>query len=747
MALQQINWDQINSEYVPSGSTVNLGSESTPLSTIYADSLIVNGNNITGNGSGTSGSSGSSGTSGSNGATGSSGTSGTSGARGSSGTSGTSGVNGTNGSSGSSGTSGSDGLDGVNGTSGTSGTSGSSGSSGLTGTSGTSGTSGARGSSGTSGTSGAVYLTTSTTYISDIDEYVGSEITITVDSRLSYSLGQMIIVAYDINDYLIGRVVSYNPTNGSLRFLVTEVSGGSAHNDWTVNLYASGVSGTSGGGGTALTVTDNATTVTSVDRIVFSGASITNLGNGDVRVNILSGGTGGVSGTSGTSGSSGSSGSSGTSSSIYVKEQGGSPITNISGITFSGATVVDNGGGNVIVQITGGGTIGNDGYQGHLAIWKFNTNTNTNVNPNNGYFKLNTSSWGLSTSNISFGNFSFSPNVDFSTYLDSLTNGTILKLIKATDPSIFKILQITSVSPYESGFENFTVSQIAVGGNDPSSDDEFLLIVLGEPGLMGTSGIDGSSGTSGIDGSSGTSGIDGTSGTSGINGTSGTSGINGTSGTSGSSGTAGTSGTSGSSGSDGSSGTSGISGVDGSSGTSGINGTSGTSGINGTSGTSGINGTSGTSGISGSAGTSGTSGTSPLYVDATVKSYQIVLNMSGGNIDTSGTPIASVLGPNGENKATLESEGWVFTCPTTQRLTVTRPSGLQSQPIVNIMTHGVNGVNVLSKSPNGTTTSQNSVFQTYSGGNWTTMDMYAIATTSLGAALNGNVIITFGVTT
>jgi hypothetical protein len=27
------------------------------------------------------------------------------------------------------------------------------------------------------------------------------------------------------------------------------------------------------------------------------------------------------------------------------------------------------------------------------------------------------------------------------------------------------------------------------------------------------------------------------------------------------------------------------------------------------------------------------------------------------------------------------------------------------------------------------------------------MDMYAIATTSLGAALNGNVIITFGVTT
>jgi hypothetical protein len=738
MALQQINWDQINSENVPSGSTVNLGSALTPLSTIYTDSLIVNGNDITGNGSGTSGSSGSSGTSGSNGLTGSSGTSGTSGARGSSGTSGTSGVNGVDGTSGSSGTSGSDGLDGINGTSGTSGTSGSSGSSGLTGSSGTSGTSGARGSSGTSGTSGALYLTTSTTYISDIDEFVGSEITITVGSLLSYSVGQMIVVAYDVNDYLIGRVISYNATNGSLRFLVTEVSGGSAHNQWTVNLYASGVSGTSGGGGTALTVTDNSTTVTSVDRIVFSGASITNLGNGDVRVSITSGGTGG---TSGTSGSSGSSGSSGTSSSIYVKEQGGSPITNISGITFSGATVVDNGSGNVTVQITGGGVIGNDGYQGHLAIWKFSGNTNTNIQPSSGYFTINTSSWGLSTNSISLSNSSFSPSADFSTYLDSLSNGTLLKLISANDPTRFKILQITSTSPYDTGYENYSVSQIAVGGSDPSNGDEFLLVVMGEPGLSGEAGTSGTSGSSGING---------TSGTSGINGTSGTSGINGTSGTSGTSGSNGSSGTSGSSGSNGSSGTSGISGVDGSSGTSGVdgsNGSSGTSGINGTSGTSGVDGTNGSSGTSGSAGSSGTSGTSPLYVDATVKSYQIVLNMSGGNIDTAGTPIASVLGPNGENKATLEADGWSFSCPTTSRLTVTRPSGLQLQPIVNIMTHGVNGLNVLSKSPNGTTTSQNSVFQTYSGGNWTTMDMYAIATTSLGAALNGNVIITFGVTT
>jgi hypothetical protein len=315
-------------------------------------------------------------------------------------------------------------------------------------------------------------------------------------------------------------------------------------------------------------------------------------------------------------------------------------------------------------------------------------------------------------------------------------------LIKATDPSIFKILQITSVSPYESGFENFAVSQIAVGGNDPSSDDEFLLIVLGEPGLTGTSGIDGTSGTSGVDGSSGTSGINGTSGTSGIDGTSGSSGIDGTSGTSGISGT---SGTSGSSGSNGSSGTSGISGVDGTSGTSGINGTSGTSGINGTSGTSGIDGTSGTSGISG---TSGTSGTSPLYVDATVKGYQVVLNMTGGAVDTI-TPINSVLGPNGENKTQLESLGWTFVMSGVNRFKLTRPTNLQSQPIVNIMTHGINGTSVASKSLNGTSTLQHTAFQTFTGGNWSEMEMWGITSSNTGAANSGNttLIITFGITT
>ena len=87
-----------------------------------------------------------------------------------------------------------------------------------------------------------------------------------------------------------------------------------------------------------------------------------------------------------------------------------------------------------------------------------------------------------------------------------------------------------------------------------------------------------------------------------------------------------------------------------------------------------------------------------------IEMYQIVLNMSGGIIDTGGTPIASVLGPNGENKATLEGLGWSFNTPTATRLTVSRPLSSQIQPLVNIMTHGNNSGNIYSRVPSGLST-------------------------------------------
>jgi hypothetical protein len=94
MAQQQINWTQIDTTFVPTGTTVDLGSGETPLNAVYTNDLIVSGQSIgdlIANGIGASGSSGSSGTSGTSGTSGSNGSSGTSGSNGSSGTSGTSG--------------------------------------------------------------------------------------------------------------------------------------------------------------------------------------------------------------------------------------------------------------------------------------------------------------------------------------------------------------------------------------------------------------------------------------------------------------------------------------------------------------------------------------------------------------------------------------------------------------------------------------------------------------------------------
>jgi len=126
--------------------------------------------------------------------------------------------------------------------------------------------------------------------------------------------------------------------------------------------------------------------------------------------------------------------------------------------------------------------------------------------------------------------------------------------------------------------------------------------------------------------------------------------------------------------------------------------------------------------------------------------YQITLNMSGGIIDIGGTPIASVLGPNGENKTTLEGLGWSFSTPTSTRLTVGRPSSKRVQPIINIMTHGNNSGNVYSKAPTGQATSGYTAVQTLAAGAWTTLDIYSINNTNTGCAAAGSttVTVTFG---
>jgi hypothetical protein len=148
-----------------------------------------------------------------------------------------------------------------------------------------------------------------------------------------------------------------------------------------------------------------------------------------------------------------------------------------------------------------------------------------------------------------------------------------------------------------------------------------------------------------------------------------------------------------------------------------------------------------------------TQGTGSVTINATggteggASIYQLVLNMTGGSIDIGGTPIASVLGPNGENKATLEGLGWSFSTPTTSRLTIGRPVSTQTQPAVNIHTHGNNAGNVWTKSPSQNSTAGYSAAQTLSGGLFTTLDVYGINYVNTGCASSGatTVLITFGI--
>ena len=215
-----------------------------------------------------------------------------------------------------------------------------------------------------------------------------------------------------------------------------------------------------------------------------SGTSTLNLNNSDGSIVSITGFTSGGGG-----------------SPLSVGD-GTTTVTSVSGITFSGATVIDDGDGNITVSITGG-TSGTSGTSGSSGTSGTSGSSGTD---------------GTSGSSGTDG-----------TSGSSGTDGT-------------------------SGSSGTT-------GTSGTSGSSGLSGVNGTSGTSGTSGSDGTSGSSGTDGTSGSSGTDGTSGSSGTDGTSGSSGTDGTSGSSGSDGTSGSSGVTGCSGFDGTSGTSGTSGT------------------------------------------------------------------------------------------------------------------------------------------------------------------------------------------
>jgi hypothetical protein len=415
---------------------------------------------------------------------------------------------------------------------------------GSSGTSGSSGSSGASGLSGTSGLSGDKYKTTS-----DTSHTLGSSGTITVDSGLSYSVAQSIIIAYNASNFQESEVVSYNSGTGVLVFgAPTRTVGSGTYTSWTVNLDGAtggnGTSGTSGAKGTSGS----------------SGVSGNN-GTSGVNGNNGSSGSSGAAGAAGSSGTSGATGAAGSSGSSGAAGAAGSSGT--SGATGAAGSSGSSGAAGAAGSSGESGTSGvSDKYLG------------TVITP----VDYSTSTVGAPLIVITTPNLSYSPGETVVIAYDgsNYVNGTVLTYNTGTGQLAVTILNVVWGT---SG--NLTPSQSNLQGLSGASGSS------GSSGTAGSSGATGSSGSSGNTGSSGSSGNTGSSGSSGANGTSG---INGTSGATGATGS---SGSSGANGATGSSGSSGANGATGSSGSSGNSGTSGAAGAPGTSGTSAAGGGSG----------------------------------------------------------------------------------------------------------------------------------------------------------
>ena len=74
-----------------------------------------------------------------------------------------------------------------------------------------------------------------------------------VDLSLAYTVGQNLICAYDVNNYMTGLVNSYNPGTGQLEFFATGGIGSGYYAAWDINIFtpegATGLTGATGATG------------------------------------------------------------------------------------------------------------------------------------------------------------------------------------------------------------------------------------------------------------------------------------------------------------------------------------------------------------------------------------------------------------------------------------------------------------------------------------------------------------------
>jgi len=146
------------------------------------------------------------------------------------------------------------------------------------------------------------------------------------------------------------------------------------------------------------------------------------------------------------------------------------------------------------------GSIGPSGSQGAagassaLAYWLY-SDDNTMSDPGAGFFRLN-QPWAFTSTQISIDDISNSPSINFGSYLDSLTSGSVIKLEAVLDSSIYKFLQITSVVPFQTGYEIFTVNQLGSNGS-PSISESFAFSFPASSNIVNPFPYTGSAGITG----------------------------------------------------------------------------------------------------------------------------------------------------------------------------------------------------------------------------------------------------------
>ena len=121
---------------------------------------------------------------------------------------------------------------GINGINGIQGPAGIQGPTGPAGSTGATGATGPQGPTGLNGTPGDTYNTTST----DVLTIALSVQNLTVGLGLDYSLGQTVIIANSVSNYMIGQVSSYNSGTGLLSVNINSITGSGSFNTWNVNL-------------------------------------------------------------------------------------------------------------------------------------------------------------------------------------------------------------------------------------------------------------------------------------------------------------------------------------------------------------------------------------------------------------------------------------------------------------------------------------------------------------------------------